>query len=144
MKKIEAVIQPFKLDEVKEILAKAKIPRINLFEVKGAGSQQGRPKEYRGTRYIEDSTEVKIEMIVDDDEAEAVADMIINTLRTGDLCDGEVIIVPVEQCVRLRAGRRDHGVPSWARDPVPSCVQHKPASLKSCLKTLRRILHDAD
>ena len=70
MKKIEAVIQPFKLDAVREILAKAKLPRINIFEVKGAGNQQGSIKQYRGTEYIEDSVEIKIEMVVDDDEAE--------------------------------------------------------------------------
>lgn len=142
MKKIEAVIQPFKLDEVREILAKAKIPRVNIFEVKGAGSQQGRPKEYRGARYIEDSAEVKIEMVVDDDEAELVADMIINALRTGDLCDGEVIIVPVEHSVRLRAGRRDHGVPSRAGDPVSSSLIRDGARLKSYFRSLRRKFHE--
>jgi nitrogen regulatory protein P-II 1 len=68
MKKIEAVIQPFKLDAVREILAKAKLPRIALFEVKGAGCQQGRPKKYRGASYMEDSVDVKIEVMVDDDD----------------------------------------------------------------------------
>ncbi len=75
MKKVEAIIQPFKLDEVREILAKSKIPRIAIFEVKGAGCQQGRLKQYWGARYIEDSVDVKIEILVDDDEAEPLAEM---------------------------------------------------------------------
>jgi len=143
MKKIEAVIQPFKLDEVREILAKAKIPRINIFEIKGAGSEQGKPKEYRGTRYIEDSAEVKIEMVVDDDETEHVAHMIIDTLRTGALCDGEVIIVSVEESVRLRAGQHGHAVRNWERDPALSYLLRNATSLKSYLKALKRKFHEA-
>src|SRR5262245_51803357 len=136
MKKIEAVIQPFKLDEVKEALAKKKIPRINIFEIRGAGSQQGKPKEYRGTRYIEDSAEIKIEIMVDDDEAEHIAETIIEALRTGELCDGEVIILPVEQSVRLRAGQHGHIVPSWEPDPAPSYLLRNFASLKSSMNAL--------
>lgn len=143
MKKIEAVIQPFKLDEVRAVLAKTKLPRVNIFEVKGAGSQQGRPKEYRGTRYIEDSAEVKIEMVVDDDEAEHMADMLVDALRTGDLSDGEVIVVPVQQSMRLRAGQRGHPVPSWEHDPAPSYLLRNATSLKSYLKALRRKFHEA-
>src|SRR5262245_30980662 len=143
MKKIEAVIQPFKLDEVKEVLAKKKISRINIFEVRGAGSQQGKPKEYRGTRYIEDSPEIKIEIVVDDDEAEHMAEMIIDVLRTGDLCDGEVIILPVEQCFRLRAGQRGHILPSWEPDPAPSYLLRNSASLKSYLNALKKKFHEA-
>jgi nitrogen regulatory protein P-II 1 len=69
MKKIEAVIKPFKFDEVKEVLERENIQRVTIFEVKGAGSQQGRIKYYRGAQYVEDSHEIKIEIIVDDDEA---------------------------------------------------------------------------
>jgi nitrogen regulatory protein PII len=143
MKKIEAVIQPFKLDAVREILVKAKLPRINIFEVKGAGNQQGSIKQYRGTEYIEDSVEIKIEMVVDDDEAERLADRIIDALRTGDLSDGEVIILPVEQSVRLRAGQRGHRVRSWERDPAPSYLLRDATTLKSCLNALRRKFHEA-
>lgn len=119
MKKIEAVIQSFKLDEVREILVKARLPRINIFEVRGAGSQQGRLKQYRGTEYVEDSVEVKVEMVVDDDEAEPIAEMIVDALRTGELSDAEVMISPVEQSIRLRAGRRA-GLPIavWGREPA--------------------------
>jgi len=104
MKKIEAVIQPFKLDEIREALAKEKLPRISIFEIKGAGSQQGKVKQYRGARYIEDSADVKIEIVVDDDDAEPLAAMIATILRSGDLCDGEVIITPVDGCCACASG----------------------------------------
>ena len=93
MKKIEAVITPSKFDEVKEALTNAKVPSVTLFEVQGAGSRQGRIKQYRGVEYVEDGTEVKFEIIAEDDEAEPVAQIIVGTLRTGDLRDGEVAIV---------------------------------------------------
>ena len=75
MKKVEAVIQGFKVDEVRESLANEKIPRITIFEVKGAGSNQAKLKAYRGAQYIEDSVDVKIEIIADDDEAERIAQL---------------------------------------------------------------------
>ena len=106
MKKIEAVIKPFKFDEVKEALEREKIQRVTIFEVKGAGSQQGSIKHYRGAQYFEDSHEIKIEIIVDDDEAKRLAGIIVSILRTGDLCDGEVIIVPIEELLRVRVGQR--------------------------------------
>jgi nitrogen regulatory protein P-II 1 len=90
MKKIEAVVRPFKFDEIIEALKKENIQRITIFEVKGAGSQQGQIKHYRGAQYIEDSPEIKIEVIVDDDEATRLAGMIVDILRSGDLCDGEL------------------------------------------------------
>ena len=136
MKKVEAVVQGFKVDEVREILAKAKLPHINIFEVKGAGNQQGSIKQYRGTEYIEDSVEIKIEMVVDDDEQSH--DRIIDALRTGDLSDGEVIILPVEQSVRLRAGQRGHRVRSWERDPAPSYLLRDATTLKSYLNAFKK------
>ena len=96
MKKIEAVIHPFKLDEVKEALERKDIHRMTVFEVRGAGSQQGKLKQYRGACYIEDVAEVKIEIIADDDEVSQLIDTILNTLRTGELCDGEITILPIE------------------------------------------------
>ena len=107
MKKIEVVIQPFKLDEIREALAKEKLERISILEVKGAGSHQGKLKQYRGTRYIEDSANVKMEMIVADDAAEPLAEKIVSILRSGDLCDGEVVITPVERLFRVRVGQPD-------------------------------------
>src|SRR2546423_5460398 len=120
MKKVEAVIQGFKADEVREPLANEEIPRITLFEVKGAGSHQGTRKEYRDTRYIEDSADVKIEVVADDDEAERIAHLIINALQTGDLGDGEVIILPIEQNFRLRVGQHGHRSPNSGHDAAAS------------------------
>jgi nitrogen regulatory protein P-II 1 len=105
LKKIEAVIHPFKLDEVKEALERKNIHRMTVFEVRGAGSQQGKLKQYRGARYIEDVAEVKIEIIADDDEVSQLVDIILNTLRTGELCDGEVTILPIERIARVRIGK---------------------------------------
>jgi nitrogen regulatory protein P-II 1 len=105
MKKIEALIPPFKLDEVKEALEKEKIHRMTVFEVKGAGSQQGKVKCYRGAHYLEDVSEVKVEVVTEDHEVDEVRDIIITALRTGDLCDGEVAVLPLEGLVRIRIGR---------------------------------------
>jgi len=116
MKKMEAVIQAFKADEVREALANEKIARITIFEVKGAGSEQGTPKHYRGTRYIQDSTDVKIEIVADNDDAERIANLIRDTLRTGELGDGEVVLVPIEQIFHLRVGRQGHRVSDWRAD----------------------------
>ena len=144
MKKIEAVIQPFKLDEIREALAKEKLPRISIFEIKGAGSQQGKVKQYRGARYIEDSADVKIEIVVDDDDAEPLAAMIATILRSGDLCDGEDIITPVERVLRVRVGQRDYSGSTWQHDVAPSDLMRNRTTLKTYLKTPRRKFHEAD
>jgi nitrogen regulatory protein P-II 1 len=116
-------------------LAKAKLPRVNIFEVKGAGSQQGRLKQYRGTEYVADSVELKIEMVVDDADAESIADMIIDALRTGELSDGEVMILPVEQSVRLRAaGRAGSSITVREPETVPSHLGPKSERIFSVLK----------
>jgi nitrogen regulatory protein PII len=105
MKKIEAIFTPFKLDEIREVLAKERIPRVSLQEVKGAGCQQVRIKQYRGAAYPEDSSEVSIAMVVEDDEADRIAQVLVTTLRSGELCDGEVAIMPVEKLIRVRVGK---------------------------------------
>ena len=143
MKKVEAVIQGFKVDEVREVLANEKIPRITIFEVKGAGNDQGKPKAYRGAQYIEDSVDVKIEIVADDDDAERIAQLIVNALRTGDLGDGEVTIVPIEQIFRLRVGQRGHRVSNWQRDPAASDLTRNTTNLRSYLTTLGRRFHEA-
>ena len=86
MKKIEAIFKPFKLDEIKEALAKERIQCFSLLEVKGAGCHQIIIKQYRGVRYSEDSIEVSIAVVVDDDEADRIAQTLVTTLRSGDLC----------------------------------------------------------
>jgi nitrogen regulatory protein PII len=93
MKKVEAVFESFKLDQVREALAKENIPRITIFEVKGGGCHQGQLKAYRGVRYVEASIEIKIELVLDDDDAERIAQLIVDTLQTGNLGDGEVSII---------------------------------------------------
>ena len=105
MKKIEATIKPFKLDAVKEALRKEKVCRISVSEVKGAGIQQGAIKQYRGVRYIEDPLELRVELLAEDDEADRLAQSIMTALGTGDLCDGEVAILPVEKSFRVRIGK---------------------------------------
>ncbi len=97
MKKIEAIFKPFKLHEIKEVLAKERIPRISLFEVKGAGCHQVRIKQYRCVAYPEDSSEINVARVVEDDEADRIAQTLVTTLRSGELCEGEVAIMPVER-----------------------------------------------
>jgi nitrogen regulatory protein P-II 1 len=105
MKKIEAIFKPFKLGEIKEVLAKERIGRVSLVEVKGAGCHQVRINQYRGVAYPEDSSEVSVAVFVEDDEADRIAQMLATTLRSGEICDGEVAIMPVERLIRVRVGK---------------------------------------
>ncbi|MBI3301061.1 MAG: P-II family nitrogen regulator [Deltaproteobacteria bacterium] len=107
MKKIEAIIKPFKLDEVKEALAKEGVQGMTISEVKGFGRQKGHTELYRGAEYVVDFLpKVKIEILVEDDKAGAVADAIIAAARTGRIGDGKIFILPVEDAVRIRTGER--------------------------------------
>jgi nitrogen regulatory protein P-II 1 len=143
MKKIEAVIKPFKFDEVKEALEREKIQRVTIFEVKGAGSQQGSIKHYRGAQYFEDSHEIKIEIIIDDDEAKRLADLIVSILSTGDLCDGEVIIVPIEELLRVRVGQRMYAGSNWQDSIGPTYLMRNKVTLRSRLTNLRKRFYEA-
>jgi len=142
MKKIEAVVKPFKFDEIIEALKNENIQRITVFEVKGAGSRQGRVKHYRGAQYVEDSPEIKIEIIVDDDEATRLAGMIVDILRSGDLCDGEVIIVPIEELLRVRVGQGSSAGSNWQDSIGPGYLMRNRTTLKSRLSNLRRKFHE--
>ena len=142
MKKIEAVVKPFKFDEIIEALKKESIQRITVFEVKGAGSRQGRVKHYRGAQYVEDSPEIKIEIIVDDDEATRLAGMIVDILRIGDLCDGEVIILLIEELLRVRVGQRSSAGSNWQDSIGPGYLMRNRTTLKSRLSNLRRKFHE--
>jgi nitrogen regulatory protein P-II 1 len=107
MKKIEAIIKPFKLDEVKEALTKEGIQGMTVSEVKGFGRQKGHTELYRGAEYIVDFLpKVKIEVLVADDKVAAVTDAIIASARTGRIGDGKIFILPVEEVVRIRTGER--------------------------------------
>jgi len=137
MKKIEAVVDPFKLDEIKRSLENENIQRLTIFEVKGAGRQQGKVKQCCGVEYIEDLSQAKIEAFVVDDEAERVADVNLAARRTGDLCDGEVAVRPVEKIVRVRIGERGHRRSNWQGDVNPTYLMKGKTSLRSCLRNLK-------
>jgi nitrogen regulatory protein P-II 1 len=110
MKKIEAIIKPFKLDEVKEALTKEGIQGMTVSEVKGFGRQKGHTELYRGAEYVVDFLpKVKIELLIDDGRAQRIADLIVSTARTGKIGDGKIFILPVDDVVRIRTGERGNG-----------------------------------
>jgi nitrogen regulatory protein P-II 1 len=107
MKKIEAIIKPFKLDEVKEALSKEGIQGMTISEVRGFGRQRGHTELYRGAEYIVDFLpKVKIEILVTDEQASAVADTILTAARTGRIGDGKIFILSVDDAIRIRTGER--------------------------------------
>jgi nitrogen regulatory protein PII len=105
MKKIEAIIKPFKLEEVKEALAEVGVQGMTVTEVKGFGRQKGHTEIYRGSEYTVDFLpKVKIEIVVDDAQADAVAAAIVKSANTGKIGDGKVFISTVEEAIRIRTG----------------------------------------
>jgi len=107
VKKVEAIIKPFKLDEVKEALNDIGIQGITVSEVKGFGRQKGHTELYRGAEYVVDFIpKIKMEVIVADEIAPRVVDAIEQAARTGRIGDGKIFITPVEEVVRIRTGER--------------------------------------
>ena len=107
MKKIEAIIKPFKLDEVKEALSKASIQGMTVSEVKGFGRQKGHTEVYRGAEYVVDFLpKMKIELLVDDARVSEVVQLIEGAARTGKIGDGKIFVLGVEEAVRIRTGER--------------------------------------
>ncbi|MDW3225610.1 MAG: P-II family nitrogen regulator [Paracoccaceae bacterium] len=105
MKKIEAVIKPFKLDEVKEALQEVGVQGLSVIEVKGFGRQKGHTELYRGAEYVVDFLpKVKIEIVLDDDLVDAAIEAIVNTAKTEKIGDGKIFVTPVEQSIRIRTG----------------------------------------
>jgi len=105
MKKIEAIIKPFKLDEVKEALQEAGIQGLSVTEVKGFGRQKGHTELYRGAEYVVDFLpKVKIEVVLPDDMVDAAIEAIIAAARTDKIGDGKIFVSPVEQAIRIRTG----------------------------------------
>ncbi len=103
MKKIEAVIRPFKLDEVKEALVEEGVHGLTISEVRGYGRQKGHTETYRGSEYrIEFIPKIKIEIIVEDSKAENVVDAILRTAKTGQVGDGKIFIYDVQEVIRIR------------------------------------------
>ncbi len=108
MKKIEAVIKPFKLEDVKEALFEIGISGITVSEVKGHGRQQGHTELYRGAEYVVDFLpKIKIEIVVKEEDVEKVVEAIIQNARTGKIGDGKIFIMPVEKVIRIRTGEED-------------------------------------
>jgi len=107
MKKIEAVIKPFKLDEVKEALHEVGLQGITVVEAKGFGRQKGHTELYRGAEYVVDFLpKVKIELVCEDSVAERAVEAIMNAARTGRIGDGKIFISTVEEVIRIRTGER--------------------------------------
>ena len=105
MKKIEAIIKPFKLDEVKEALHEVGIQGITVLEAKGFGRQKGHTELYRGAEYVVDFLpKIKIEVVVDDSQAEQVTEAIQNAAKTGRIGDGKIFISTVDEAIRIRTG----------------------------------------
>ena len=105
MKKIEAIIKPFKLDEVREALSEVGVSGLTVTEVKGFGRQKGHTELYRGAEYVVDFLpKVKIEIVVADDAVENAIDSIVKAARTGKIGDGKIFVSSVEQVVRIRTG----------------------------------------
>jgi nitrogen regulatory protein P-II 1 len=107
MKKIEAIIKPFKLDDVKEALNEIGIQGMTISEVKGYGRQKGHKEIYRGAEYVVDFIpKIKIEVIVESDRVDQVVEKIRASANTGKLGDGKIFVIPVEQVIRVRTGER--------------------------------------
>ena len=105
MKKIEAIIKPFKLDEVKEALHEVGVSGITVTEAKGFGRQKGHTELYRGAEYVVDFLpKVKIEVVLSDDMVDTAIEAIINAARTEKIGDGKIFVSPVEQAIRIRTG----------------------------------------
>ena len=107
MKMVEAIVKPFKLDEIKEALTKAGIQGMTIEEVKGFGRQKGHTELYRGAEYSVDFLpKVKIQILVPDDKASQVVEAIVQGARTGKIGDGKIFVTAVEEVIRIRTGER--------------------------------------
>lgn len=108
MKKIEAIIRPFKLDEVKIALVNAGVVGMTVSEVRGFGRQKGQTERYRGSEYtVEFLQKLKLEIVIEDNQVDMVVDKIIAAARTGEIGDGKIFVYPVDQVVRIRTGEKN-------------------------------------
>ena len=108
MKKIEAVIKPFKLEDVKDALAEAGVTGMTVSDVKGYGRQQGHSELYRGAEYVVDFLpKIKLELIVADEDVDSIITLIIESAKTGKIGDGKIFVSPIEKIVRIRTGEQD-------------------------------------
>lgn len=110
MKKIEAIVKPFKLDDVKEALGEVGIEGMTVIEVKGFGRQKGHTEIYRGSEYTVDFLpKIKVEIVVADDRVEAAVKAVSKAAKTGKIGDGKIFISPVEEAIRIRTDERGDG-----------------------------------
>jgi nitrogen regulatory protein P-II 1 len=108
VKKIEAVIKPFKLEDVKDALAEAGVTGMTVSDVKGYGRQQGHSELYRGAEYVVDFLpKIKLELIVADEDVDATIAVIIEAAKTGKIGDGKIFVSSIEKIVRIRTGEQD-------------------------------------
>ncbi len=108
MRKIEVIIKPFKLDEVKEALGSIGVQGMTVTEVKGFGRQKGHKEIYRGAEYIVDFLpKIKMEMVVPEDMVDSVIEKVVSAARTGTIGDGKIFVLPVDAAIRIRTGERD-------------------------------------
>ena len=108
MKKIEAVIKPFKLDDVREALSEIDVTGMTVIEVKGFGRQKGHTELYRGAEYVVDFLpKVKLEIVVAEDRVDACLEAITNAARTGKIGDGKIFVSSIEKTIRIRTGEQD-------------------------------------
>lgn len=108
MKKVEAIIRPFKLDEVKIALVNAGIVGMTVSEVRGFGRQKGQTERYRGSEYtVEFLQKLKVEIVVEDNQVDMVVEKVIAAARTGEIGDGKIFISPVEKIIRIRTGEEN-------------------------------------
>jgi len=129
MKKVEAVVRPFKLDEVKERLWSVGVRGLTVTEVTGCGRQRGQTEFYRGAQYAVDLLpKLKLEIILHDEQVDLVIDTIREAARTGRIGDGKIFVVPVEQVIRIRTGER--GPDAIHTDAVKETMaRRRPSSL---------------
>jgi nitrogen regulatory protein P-II 1 len=122
MKKIEAIIKPFKLDEVKEALQEVGLQGITVTEAKGFGRQKGHTELYRGAEYVVDFLpKVKIEVVLGDDMVEKAIDAIRKAAQTGRIGDGKIFVSNIEEAIRIRTGESGHG-----RDLIAAALEFPP------------------
>mgnify|MGYP001137994802 CR=1 FL=1 len=108
MKRIEAIIKPFKLDDVREALSEVGITGMTATEVRGFGRQKGHTELYRGAEYVVDFLpKIKIEVVLGDDQVERAIEAITDAARTGKIGDGKIFVAPVERVIRIRTGEED-------------------------------------
>lgn len=108
MKKVEAIIRPFKLDEVKIALVNAGIVGMTVSEVRGFGRQKGQMERYRGSEFtVEFLQKLKVEIVVEDNQVDMVVEKVIAAARTGEIGDGKIFISPIDQVIRIRTGEKN-------------------------------------